>query len=137
MHMTYIYSTESSPLILNNNTDLAIYNSAKSQSPLPMYPPPGGSTAAIIDLAPDADGTNAGYMHRSQTLDYAFVMEGELEMTTGGGESRVVRRGDVVVQRAAMHAWRNLSRTQGARMAVVGLGCERVFMGNVELEKTV
>lgn len=57
------------------------------------------------------------------------MMEGEMELTMDGGERRVVKKGDVVVQRAVMHAWRNLSKTEPARMAVVSLGCEKVLWG--------
>lgn len=46
-------------------------------------------------------------------------MARELELSFGGGEKRVVKSGDAVVQRAAMHAWRNVSKTEGAKVAVV------------------
>lgn len=92
-----------------------------------MYPPNGASGAAIPDFAPDPTGGKE-YMHRTQTLDYAFILEGVMELTMDGGEKRVVKKVDVVVQRAMMHAWRNLSKTEGARMAVVSLGCEKVVM---------
>jgi quercetin dioxygenase-like cupin family protein len=126
MQYAYIYSTAPGPLSLSNNADLTIHDAAKTSNPLPMYPPNGGSGAAILDFAPDPTG-GEGYMHRTQTLDYVFMMEGEMELTMDGGERRVVKRGDVVVQRAVMHAWRNLSKTEPARMAVVSLGCEKVL----------
>jgi hypothetical protein len=40
----------------------------------------------------------------------------------------------VAVQRVVMHSWRNLSKTEGARMAVVPLSCDKVVMRDVELE---
>jgi hypothetical protein len=103
MQYTYIYSTAPGPLSLSNNADFTTYDAAKTSNPLPMYPPYGGSGAAILDFAPDPTG-GEGYMHRTKTLDYAFMMEGEMELTMDGGERRVVRKDDVVVQRAVMHA---------------------------------
>lgn len=38
-----------------------------------------------------------GYMHRSNTLDYVFIIDGELELTLDSGEKRVMKRGDVSI----------------------------------------
>jgi hypothetical protein len=40
-------------------------------------------------------------MHRTQTLDYSVLLEGEMELMLDGGEVRVVRKGDVVVAEGA------------------------------------
>lgn len=48
-----------------------------------------------------------GAMHRTESLDYIIVVEGEVELRLDSGETRKVRRGDVVVQRGTMHAWKN------------------------------
>lgn len=61
------------------------------------------------------------------------MLEGVLELSLDGGEKRVVRKGDMVVQRAAMHKWKNLSRTEGARYVAVLLGAEGAVEGGVEL----
>ena len=55
-------------------------------------------------------------MHRTVSLDYGVVVEGEVELILDSGETRILKRGDVCVQRATMHAWRNLSQTEWARM---------------------
>lgn len=57
-----------------------------------------------------------------------------MKLTMDRGEKRVAKKGDVVVQREVMHSWRNLSKTEGAMMAAVSLGCEKVIMGDVELK---
>lgn len=38
----------------------------------------------------------------------------------------------VVAQRAAMHRWKNMSRTEGARFLVVSLGVEGAVEGGME-----
>jgi hypothetical protein len=84
--------TASGPLSLSDNADLATYDAAKTSNPLLMYPPNGGSGAAVWDFALDPT-SGEGYMHCTQTLDFAFVMKRGLELTMDGGEKRVVRRG--------------------------------------------
>ncbi len=74
-------------------------------------------------------------MHRSKTLDYVFILEGEIEIGLDDGEKRILRKGDVVVQRAAMHSLRNVSKTEAARMACVAIGCEGAVAGGIEVGK--
>lgn len=59
-------------------------------------------------------------------------MEGELEVSHDICEKRIVRKGDAVVQRAAMHAWRNVSATESAKMAAVVLAIEGAVEGAVD-----
>lgn len=47
-------------------------------------------------------------------------------MVLDSGETRLMHRGDVAVQRATMHAWRNTSQTEWARMIFVLQECEKV-----------
>jgi len=68
-------------------------------------------------------------MHRTVSLDYGVVLEGEVELVLDSGETRVLRRGDVAVQRATAHAWRNVSATQWARMLFVLVPCAEVVVG--------
>ncbi len=79
-------------------------------------------------------------MHKTNTLDYCIVVDGELELTLYAGEGqegekRVVKKGEVVVQRACMYAWRNLSKTEGARMIAVAIGGEGAIEGGMEFPK--
>ncbi|TGO60312.1 hypothetical protein BELL_1207g00040 [Botrytis elliptica] len=62
-----------------------------------------GTVVRLIDFAPGLDSP----MHRAMSLDYSIVIESELEITLDSGESRIMRPGDVSVQRATMHKWRN------------------------------
>ena len=46
-------------------------------------------------------------MHKTNTVDYAVVYDGEIWMELDNGETLHLKRGDVVVQNATRHAWRN------------------------------
>ena len=48
-------------------------------------------------------------MHRSPTLDYGILLEGELWLELDNGEQRLLRAGDVIIQQGTRHAWRNHS----------------------------
>ena len=132
---TYIYSAEN-PINLSENKDLSAHISASNNSPLPifpanLFPANGGSVFTIVDHAPNPEG-KPGLMHRTQTLDYAIVISGQVELSLDSGEKRVCNAGDCVVQRATMHAWKNLSWTEGARIAFVILTCEKVMVEGKE-----
>jgi hypothetical protein len=56
-------------------------------------------------------------MHRTQTVDYAIVLEGEIWSVMDEGET-LMRAGDVLIQRGTNHAWANRSDST-ARIAFV------------------
>ena len=58
-------------------------------------------------------------MHRTISLDYGVVIEGEVELILDSGVTQILKRGDLTVQRGTNHAWRNPSQTQWARMLYV------------------
>ena len=68
-----------------------------------------------VDFAP---GYQCG-MHRTQSVDYGIVLEGEIDMLLDAGEVHSMKAGDVAVQRATNHQWRNTSNTKWARMMFV------------------
>ena len=47
-------------------------------------------------------------MHRTETIDYGIVLEGEITLIMDEGET-VVRAGDIVIQRGTNHGWANRS----------------------------
>ena len=47
-------------------------------------------------------------MHRTETIDYAIVIDGEITMLLDDSEV-VLRAGDVLVQNGTNHAWVNRS----------------------------
>lgn len=58
-------------------------------------------------------------MHRTVSLDYGCVLEGEVELLLDSGEKRTMKRGDVAIQRGTMHQWINHSKTEWTRMLFV------------------
>ena len=56
-------------------------------------------------------------MHRTRSVDYAIIMEGEIDMLLDEGEIHL-KAGDVVVQQATNHAWLNRG-TKPCRVAFV------------------
>jgi mannose-6-phosphate isomerase-like protein (cupin superfamily) len=57
-------------------------------------------------------------MHKTNTVDYAIVYEGEIWLELDDGKTAHLRRGDVVVQNGTRHAWRNKG-TQSVTMLFV------------------
>ena len=94
---------------------------------------PNGTICRIVDFAPNCEPL----MHRTQSLDYGVVLEGELEMVLDDGVTRVMGRGDVAVQRATIHGWRNTSQTEWARMLFVLQECQKPLAGGKELGEDV
>jgi hypothetical protein len=68
--------------------------------------PPSGHLMRIIRIYPASRGGHRTVMHRTRTLDYAVVIEGEIVLILDDGEV-VLRKGDVAVQRGTDHAWEN------------------------------
>jgi hypothetical protein len=76
--------------------------------------PPAGHLIRVIDIYPPQMGGKRTVMHRTRTLDYAVVIEGEVVLILEDSEV-LLRKSDVVVQRGTNHAWENRSDTM-ARM---------------------
>lgn len=77
--------------------------------------PPTGHLLRIIEIYPPSEGGHRTVMHRTKTLDYVVVIEGEIVLILDDAET-VLGPGSVVVQRGTNHAWENRS-DKTARMA--------------------
>ncbi len=62
-----------------------------------------GSVIRITDMLPGKQSP----MHRTNSIDYGIVLEGEIELELEDGAKRTVRQGGIVVQRGTNHLWRN------------------------------
>jgi hypothetical protein len=71
--------------------------------------PATGHLIRILEIYPPKDGGKRTVMHRTKTLDYAVVIEGEIVLILEDSEV-VLKQGDLVVQRATNHAWENRSQ---------------------------
>lgn len=118
--------------------------------PSPSYfPPPGGARFLVFTipgerLPPSAEidideaESQADYllpgllsvmeksnpgMHRSETIDFVYVLEGEIILELDGGNETVLSAGQSVVQNGTRHAWRNRSG-KNCRLLVCMVGAE-------------
>ncbi|KAF2823232.1 hypothetical protein CC86DRAFT_372261 [Ophiobolus disseminans] len=114
------YVTKGFPVELNKDADLQVYK-PYLESP-PGLVAAGGTVLRFVDMEPGL----LSPMHRTVSLDYGVVIEGEVELVLDSGETRRMKRGDVAIQRGTMHAWRNLSSTSWARMMYVLQECKPV-----------
>lgn len=98
-----------------------------------LHPAPSGTVFRISEVPPESDairnmtpeqsraafaasnaedastwgrGGRHPLMHRTETVDYAVVLEGEITLLLDEGEVSL-KAGDVVIQRGTNHAWRN------------------------------
>lgn len=102
------YTTDRFPVDLTR--DLETYQNHLIDPP--AFTSPGGTLLCTIDLAPGS----TSHLHRTLSLDYAVVIEGVVELELDGGESKILQRGDVAVQRGTKHLWRNKSQESWARV---------------------
>jgi hypothetical protein len=107
-----------------------------AEAGISLAPPKNGTRIRVLDFPPDdprlaamsaeearalfatigageaSSHTGAGsrhaMMHRTETVDYGIVLEGELVLILDEGET-TVRAGDIVVQRGTNHGWANRS----------------------------
>ncbi|KAH0282339.1 hypothetical protein M436DRAFT_59191 [Aureobasidium namibiae CBS 147.97] len=110
-----LYSTNTFPVDLKDNKDIKDHKNQSTPFPIKL---PNGSVARLIDYAPGVESP----MHRTNSLDYGVVLEGEITLILGDHETgprRVMKRGDVSVQRATDHAWKNNSSTEWARILYI------------------
>ena len=95
--------------------------------PAPIGPDEPDPTVGALSVPPAPNGTKirinefppgvVSPMHRTQSVDYGIVLSGEMVLVLDDSE-RVLRAGDVVVQRGTDHRWENRS-DQTARMAFI------------------
>jgi len=62
-----------------------------------------GTTCRITEFAPG----HARFEHRTETVDYAILLSGEIDMELENDEVVHLKAGDVVVQRGTIHTWVN------------------------------
>ena len=77
-----------------------------------LIPPPRGGTKIRINEFPPGVVSPT---HRTETVDYGIVLEGELTLVMDEGET-IIRPGDIVIQRGTNHGWANRS---GAHCRIV------------------
>lgn len=86
----------------------------------------------MIDFGPGVESP----VHRALTIDYGIVVEGTFELSLDSGEKRIMRQGDVCVQRATSHKWKNITGngTLPGRMMWVLLDCKPVYVAGEKVD---
>lgn len=133
-----VWHTVETPVLIHPQPD------ETDENGLILPPPKNGTRIRVIDFPPEGDeirnltekeaaekfrsmgdenastssqGAPHPLMHRTETLDYGIVLEGEITMILDKGET-TIKAGDIVIQVGTNHAWSNRSR-KNCRMAFV------------------
>ena len=113
---TLIWLTDETPAPISGAAD-------RSLREIGVPPPPSGTIFRIVDFPPegsarsreaileemgvsDHGGARHAAMHRTRSVDYAIVLEGEIDMLLDDSEVHLAA-GDVLVQQGTNHAWVN------------------------------
>ncbi len=96
----------------------ANYDAAKDPNAVPIHAPRRRADGVMV-----RGGQNAfsAPIHKSETLDYGVVLEGERVLVLDSGEL-VMHPGDVVVQLGNWHGWTNPK--EGSLMAFIMMGAK-------------
>ncbi|MBV9169464.1 MAG: cupin domain-containing protein [Chloroflexi bacterium] len=88
-----------------------------------------GTVFRVIEFAPG----NAGRTHRTDSIDYAVIVSGEIDMELEPGEFVHFKSGDVLVQRGTIHNWVNRG-SQPCVIAFILIHARPVSIGGRVLE---
>ena len=124
-----LWKTSDSPVVIRREEP------DPTSGPKQIHPPARGTVFRISEVPPETEATrnitpeqaqaafrhmgNEGastfsqnqrhpFMHRTESVDYAVVLEGEITMLLDEAEVHL-KTGDVVIQRGTNHAWSNRS----------------------------
>ncbi|KAK0618102.1 hypothetical protein B0T17DRAFT_323647 [Bombardia bombarda] len=125
--MYNVYTTSTFPADLNNEADIAGY--APDHPAMPTLDKEVGNVYRVFDVLPGF----GPIMTRIASVGVYIVLDGEVECILDSGETQILRKGDVVVQRATMHAWRNTSETEMARVFLVLSPIKPLIVGGRQL----
>ena len=146
-YLTNLWITDQTPAYVGNDPD-------PTSRPLTLEPPKNGTVVRIIEFGPEGEWTKnldgggakeafgalgthkastykeGGHplMHRTETVDYVIVIEGEIDMDMDDSTVKL-HQGDVMVQRGTNHAWVNRSDKK-SRVAFVLIDAEPLGIGH-------
>jgi quercetin dioxygenase-like cupin family protein len=126
-----LYATTNIPTSVDAEADVAQYDEFLHQPP--GITVDGGTAFRLIDLRPG----KATPMHRTVSIDYGVLIDGEVDLVLDSGASRRMHRGDVCVQRGTAHSIRNRSDTEWCRMMFVYMPMQKLKIKGKELESEV
>jgi hypothetical protein len=123
-----VWNTQESPC------SIGVADSEPHEDSIVLSPPKSGTRIRVLDIPPDSPemynqtpeerlahfaeigaaeapadgGANERHprMHRTVTIDYGIVLEGEIVLIMDEGET-VCRTGDIIIQKGTNHGWAN------------------------------
>jgi mannose-6-phosphate isomerase-like protein (cupin superfamily) len=135
--ITMLWVTEETPADVSGSKD-------RADVKVGVPPPANGSIFRIVDFPPTRPGEHPvdhhqmligmgidpetqGYMrhphtHRTRSVDYAIILDGEIDMLMDDSEVHMTA-GDVLVQQGTNHAWVN-NGTKPCRIAFILIDAE-------------
>jgi quercetin dioxygenase-like cupin family protein len=117
-----VWTTESFPVDNTGETDQALRQVATTLK--------NGTVFRVIEFAPGVAPRN----HRTDSIDYAVVLSGEIDMELDDSTVHL-KAGDMLVQRGTIHNWVNRG-TQPCVMAFVLIDAKPVEAGGKILNAT-
>jgi len=94
-HAAGIWTTEGFPIDNDGDTDAALRKVGTTLE--------NGTVFRVVSFGPGVARRN----HRTDSIDYATVIAGEIDMELDDGSSVHLKAGDVLVQRGTVHNWLN------------------------------
>lgn len=88
-------------------------------------PPPVDLEAGVAEMEERLPGARAHFdpeapgMHTTATIDFEFVLEGEVWLELDDGQEVLLKPGDTVVQNGTRHAWRNKGEVPARLVAFI------------------
>jgi quercetin dioxygenase-like cupin family protein len=120
-YTTLMWCSDSMPVDMPVGEDAEDMGARK----LGTCPPVNGTRFMIAEYAPG----NIPKMHRTETIDYIIVLDGEIDMELDDGRMVTMKRNDVMIQRGTNHAW--INRGPGiCRMAFVLIDAKPLGIGH-------
>ncbi len=119
---TLLWVTKETPV--DNSTDPG----DPAAEEIGVAPPLTGSILRVVEFAPDVTWQSKHnlkvMMHRTASLDYAIVLQGEIFAVLDKSET-LMKPGDVLIQRGTNHAWANCSNAPSIVLFVL-IGAEAI-----------
>ena len=126
------WTTCTFPVDISKDTDIQRYR-AFLDGTKPGLTNKGGVVLRVCNFAPGSELEPP--MHRTISVDFGIVTAGEIESVMDSGESRLMKVGDIMVQRETNHAWRNPSKNSWARVVFVLQEARAIQVGTRELKE--
>ena len=116
-----LWTTDAMPADCNDERDGALTPTGLSLA--------NGTVLRMVDMPPGGRSP----MHRTSSIDYGIVVQGEVHLELDDQQVVKLTQGDVVIQRGTIHAWENKTN-EFARMIFVLVDAKLFEVNGVPLQ---